>query len=419
MVLPTRSGKTFAAILATTRGVGPGFDLLRLALALLIMASHCSFLAGTSGLLSHLLHDVLHGVWPTGSLDASGPPTPPTAADLAYPPVTGPGRPFTLSHVPMFFALSGFLVSGSAFRTRRVLPFVGLRVIRIVPALFVEIFLSAVVLGGLFTTLPLDDYYTSSGFFSYFTNVAGVIKFTLPGVFTHDTPTDVVNSNLWTLPAELHSYLIAAVLIGTGVLFNRRIMTAIFVVATLALVVANTGFGYKDMAGTLDGDIAVYYFFAGVIFYLWKDVVPHSRALFIVALVFSYALMMSTRTAFIYPVLLTYVTLFIGLARLPQVPLLKTGDYSYGIYLYGYPISQALVVSVPALRGDMPALLASAVAVTLVFSVLSWHLVEKRFMPLKRLLSPRSAQIAVALHPDAGAASDLALAAIHPTANPS
>src|SRR5258708_1045719 len=54
--------------------------------------------------------------------------------------------------VPMFFALSGFLVAGSLERSGTLTKFLGLRVVRIMPALSVEVFISAIVLGALFTT---------------------------------------------------------------------------------------------------------------------------------------------------------------------------------------------------------------------------------------------------------------------------
>ncbi len=72
--------------------------------------------------------------------------------------------PFILLLVPMFFALSGFLVAGSLARTKTVVSFLGLRAIRILPALAVETLLSAFLLGAIFTALPLREYFTSSGF---------------------------------------------------------------------------------------------------------------------------------------------------------------------------------------------------------------------------------------------------------------
>jgi peptidoglycan/LPS O-acetylase OafA/YrhL len=55
----------------------------------------------------------------------------------------------------MFFALSGFLVAGSPERSKTLLTFLGLRAIRIYPALGVEVVLSALLIGTAVTTLPL------------------------------------------------------------------------------------------------------------------------------------------------------------------------------------------------------------------------------------------------------------------------
>ncbi|GLS61359.1 hypothetical protein GCM10007887_40660 [Methylobacterium haplocladii] len=46
-------------------------------------------------------------------------------------------------------------------------------------------------------------------------------------------------------------------------------------------------------------------------------------------------------------------------------------------------------------------LLALAIIFTGIFSVFSWHVIEKRFLHLKKYLSPRSAEISAALHPTA------------------
>ena len=93
----------------------------------------------------------------------------------------GGGQPlsFSPSHivmifmVPAFFALSGFLVTGSALRLRATVPFLTFRFLRILPALFVEVTLSALVLGPLFTRLPLAHYFSDPQFMRYFGNIAG------------------------------------------------------------------------------------------------------------------------------------------------------------------------------------------------------------------------------------------------------
>jgi peptidoglycan/LPS O-acetylase OafA/YrhL len=229
-------------------------------------------------------------------------------------------------------------------------------------------------------------------------NIIGIIQFTLPGVFRDHIGT-AVNGNLWTFPAEFHSYIITAVLIIVGLLFNRAVFTSILAAVTLPLIAINLLYGYGEDTNGLEGNTTVYYFFVGVLFYLWREKIVYSPRLFVLVLVCCWALMMSNKTVFIYPALLTYITLFIGMSNLPQWKLLKSGDYSYGIYLYSYPITQAIIGSIPATRGNLFLLLPTAIVFTGIFAYLSWHLAEKRVLVLKRYLSPRSARITEDMHP--------------------
>ena len=57
------------------------------------------------------------------------------------------------------------------------------------------------------------------------------------------------------------------------------------------------------------------------------------------------------------------------------------GDYSYGLYIYAFPIQQTLVRLMP---GTEPAaLLAATLPLTLAVAALSWHGVEKPALGLK------------------------------------
>lgn len=385
--------KTFGIILKDHNDIGPGFDLLRLGLAVAILVSHCSAVGGTRGIVPSLIDIFMNLI---GRAHAEG------AA-----PVISEGvrhgipwmRPIVVSHVPMFFALSGFLVTGSAFRTRRVLPFLGLRFFRIFPALCVEVGLSAIVIGAVFTTLPLSEYFTSRGFFVYFGNILGIVQMFLPGVTFGSN--NVVNANLWTLPSEFYSYLILAVLIVTGIAFNRIILTTLFAVSTAVLLIANWFFDFNAEPYILVGNINVYYFFAGAMFYHWRAHIPYSYWLFIPSIVISYVLLFSTHAVYVIPLFLTYITVFVGLTDFPKYRLLESGDYSYGIYLYGFPISEALVSTFPVLRANFFGLVPAAIISTSLFAFLSWHLVEKRFLRLRKYFSARSAKIAEELHPNA------------------
>jgi peptidoglycan/LPS O-acetylase OafA/YrhL len=60
--------------------------------------------------------------------------------------VSGSVRPLILAILPLFFALSGFLVTASLLRSKAIAEYVTLRVLRIVLALFVEVYVAALPL---------------------------------------------------------------------------------------------------------------------------------------------------------------------------------------------------------------------------------------------------------------------------------
>jgi peptidoglycan/LPS O-acetylase OafA/YrhL len=131
----TAKAISIAERLDATKGRPTGFDYLRIILALGVIVAHAFPLS--------------YGIQ--------------YAYQLERTPLGG----FQAWIVPMFFALSGFLVAGSLERNP-IGVFVGLRVIRIAPALAVEVTLSALLLGPLLTTVPLAHYFADPKFRSYF-----------------------------------------------------------------------------------------------------------------------------------------------------------------------------------------------------------------------------------------------------------
>ncbi len=397
MNLTVFRGKSFGQILDMNRGTGLGFDIVRLALAILILFSHTSGIIGTHGTITGIMNWIFQ-VDPHTARNIAAATALEVPGQTNVNKLTGLGRPVTLSYLPMFFALSGFLVTGSALRTQRLIPFLGLRVLRLLPALLVEVTLSAIILGSIFTTLPLSQYYSSAGFWNYFLNIIGHVQFLLPGVFK-ETGSAVVNANLWTLPWEFKCYIFMSTIIILGLLSKKVLLTYLYVVLTAGLLIASIGYDYQVVPAQLGGPTLVYYFLTGMIFFLWRDKIIFHEGIFLFAGVLSYAFMMSSRTVFVYPLLLTYVTMFIGLFPFRQFNLLKSGDYSYGIYLYGYPVTQSLVLTFPYLKTNLAVAAPVALIATAAFAWMSWHGVEKHCLKLKRHLSPQSAKINENLHP--------------------
>ena len=113
-------GATFQQILDECGGAGRGFDVLRLALSVLILLSHCSWIVGMSGVTVSILNAIFHLNPDIASRLAKATTT---VTDPNVHQLTGLARPITMSYLPMFFGLSGFLVTGSALRTRKLIPF--------------------------------------------------------------------------------------------------------------------------------------------------------------------------------------------------------------------------------------------------------------------------------------------------------
>jgi len=368
--------ETIGGALARYRGIGPGFDLLRIGLALYIFYGHALWVAG-------------------GASSVAGVPTIAAAATAATAAAvergfTGWTRPFHVAAVPVFFALSGFLVIGSALRLRATSTFLAFRFMRIFPALIVETCLCAVLLGAALTTLPLDQYFREPGFWRYLGNMVGWISFHLPGVFTTNPVQNVVNANLWTLPSEFDCYAITAVLMITRIIYDRRLFSLLYAVVALSFLVASFAVNFSITPGILPPVAITFYFFTGVLVYHWREKIPANGYLFIAAAILSYFLLLEPRAVYIAPIPVAYCMAFFGMIAIPKIPLIGRGDYSYGIYLYGFPICQALVATFPdVFVGHRYLLLAAGGLVTCAWAAFSWHMIEIHALKLKRHLPPR------------------------------
>ena len=355
-----RNSISIGSVLESSGGVGRGFDTLRVFLSVAILCWHSV--------------NISYGV------QAALPV-------LSIPPVNG----VIMSLLPIFFALSGFLVMGSALRTMSLPVFLTSRVLRIVPALATEITLSAVLLGGMVTTLSAAKYYTNPGFFKYFGSLIGKIQYSLPGVFTTNPLSNVVNNSLWTLAPEILCYAYIALVIAAGLLGRRTLLSFLIVIATAA---AFTGDNFVFAAARL-GDAArphtlIVAFALGNLLFLWRHSIPFNRWLFLICLLAGGALASNPSLVTAATPFLAYVTVYLGLLPLPRLPVLDRGDFSYGIYLYAMPVQQSFAFAFPRLR-HWYFNVAFALPVTIILAMLSWYAVEKPALRLRKTLSGMAA----------------------------
>lgn len=346
--------KTLSDGLAQANGRPSGFEYIRIVLAILILYSH-SFVQGT-GQESRLWH------------------------------YFGAGANVGQVFVPMFFAVSGFLVAGSLERTRSLSTFLGLRALRIFPALWTDILLAAFLLGPIVTTLPLDKYFSHHEFRLYMLNLLGEPHYYLPGVFK-DNPNKDVNGQLWTIRWELFSYIALTVCAVLSLHKHRRLFLGVVLISHVAFPAAlYLGLWHKVASYALT---VVTCFMAGVYCYINRDVIRLKFTWFVAAIAAVVGLPFFSDDLFLLmPFPIAYAAVYLGCLNPRRLWIVSSGDYSYGIFLYHRQVQQVLWLFVPFARSWYGSFALSLVF-TFVVSYFSWHLIEKHALGLKRYLYAR------------------------------
>ena len=291
---------------------------------------------------------------------------------------------FTLGEhaVNGFFAISGFLVTMS-FVKRGWRDYALARLLRIAPGLIAATLVVALLIGGAMTTLDKGAYYSDPRLWRFISGTLTSFKSAaaLPGVFSGN-PLQFPMGTVWTLKYETLCYL-GVLLAGlAGLLAKPRLALAALVALALAAVVREvaTPDGPKGTETALRLPLI---FLAGGVIYLYRDRVRLSLPLLALALI---GLVPLSYTP-LYKAALYLVTAW-GILVLALAPALTRrsveppADLSYGVYLYGWPVQQALHALFPALGAV--ALLWPSLALTVIVAALSWYLIEKPALGVKR-----------------------------------
>ncbi len=291
--------------------------------------------------------------------------------------------------VDAFFITSGFLVTGSLLARQSALDFLVARILRIYPALIVVVLLSVFGLGAVLTTLPLADYFADPLTYRYLWKCATLIwgvAYNLPGVFDSNPYKGAVNGSLWTMPFEIRMYAFL-VIAWALLLLTRARQAPLFRVAVVAacgisgLLLLRQHF----VTGAESKGLHLFFmFFTGAAFHLEKARIRLHHAGFAGALAALVIAAVIDRDLFFIAYLLTAAYLLFYLAYVPGGALRgynRAGDYSYGFYIYAFPVQQTLIALYPGI--SVAALVLSAGAITLGCAMLSWHLVERHALAVK------------------------------------
>jgi peptidoglycan/LPS O-acetylase OafA/YrhL len=350
--LPERLGRARTILAAMTPF--PGFDGLRLAAALLVLVSHAMFTR------------------------AGAPPGDPVAQALANAGVGG---------VYVFFIISGFLLSRSLDREGDALRFAVNRVLRIYPGFVACVLVTALVFGAVGSSLPAGAYFTDIELLRHLRLTLDCLcsNAWLPGIWNFDGDAAmrrVVNGSLWSLSAEVLSYLLLLALW----LLVRSVTATVVGLVGLTLATRLSGAFYDQLAGVA---FTLPYFAGGATAYLVVRRFGVRTDLALASLVASALAAFWGLAPWALATFGAYALVWAGARPNPLSGFsARVGDWSYGVYLYGWPVQQLVRMASP---WDTPwVTVALSLPMTLVCAWLSYRLVEA---PALRLKAPATAAL--------------------------
>jgi peptidoglycan/LPS O-acetylase OafA/YrhL len=294
--------------------------------------------------------------------------------------------------VTVFFVISGYFVTMSYAHHHSLRAYARNRSLRIMPALCAVVLLCTFALGPLITSLPLREYFADAVTWRYLKCLLVFpLQYDLPGVFAGNH-SHAVNGSLWTLQHEVRLYVAIALLGALGIL-RPRVMFALL--ATLCAIRIYGIVEAPDVQAKLLGirsgklELAVKLaseFACGAFFYLVKEKIPLKKeGLLMCLLVIGASIFWKTPASNLaFDLAFSYVIIYAGFFKFaPLQGFSKYGDFSYGIYLYAFPMQQ-LCLHLFGNNVDFGVFLISSLVLTLVCGIFSWYAIEKPALGLKR-----------------------------------
>jgi peptidoglycan/LPS O-acetylase OafA/YrhL len=288
--------------------------------------------------------------------------------------------------VQIFFGISGFLVASSWTRNPRTVSFLAARILRIFPALFVVLVATAFVLGPAMTVLPLQEYFSSFATWIYVPTGLALLKAPggrLPGVFAEAPYPFTLNGSLWTLFFEVGLYCLIMAIGLIGWLRPRR-----FGIVLLGLAIAAAAVSLLPIARTsailANFALVTSPFLTGTTAWIWRDriSVRWPWPVLFVAVTTAALLLGMPATNPLFSMAIASLALYVALVPGGHIRSFNhLGDYSYGIYIYAFPVQQTIASLFP--RIGVGGLFAASFPVSLCLAIFSWHLIESPAMRVR------------------------------------
>ncbi len=352
------------------------FDVLRLLLAMVVIFSH-SYV---------VYHGTSHDIEP-------------------YMKINNNTSDFGSVAVNWFFIISGFLITGSIKNSASLKDYFVKRVLRILPGFTVAFLISIFLFGPLGSLKAVDIFDNIKNYFAHVAFKTNLIKLTTlqapkVGAGFEGTPLPkLLNEPLWTIQFEFICYLFVPVLALLRVFRIKWIAILLFLVAFALMLFQKFGSFFQFdpyYKAPFFGDPYYLprfftYFLSGTCFYIYRHRMPRNSIIMVISLALVlFASFQGKMLHIVMPTAGSYILFYIAFHPLINYSKFASkGDFSYGVYLYAWPIQQLLMYYLSD-HIEPLTLFGMATLITLAMAFLSWHLVEKRFLQLKNKYSKSS-----------------------------
>jgi peptidoglycan/LPS O-acetylase OafA/YrhL len=308
--------------------------------------------------------------------------------------------------VPIFFTISGFLITASIFNNPNIKYYFRNRYLRIFPALYLVFIITFIILlvGGVFSShlVVIKDILIWT-FFSIFTIYPNITPQSIKNQLTTNDP----NGSLWTIPVEIQFYLIVPLLyiiLKKSSLLRKNILIICLFILSVVFNVYRKSSSVEDLNPVLwkflTSSVFPHFwnFCLGMIIYLnWEKIkkifenrfIWWSIVYIVIIIIFKNHINNSNLRYYIYlylsqavlsGLIISFAYTFSDLNNI-----LRGNDMSYGIYIYHMPIANLYILNFGVNGNPIGYLL--ILCVVILISFLSWKFVEKPSLQLKKYKS--------------------------------
>ena len=283
--------------------------------------------------------------------------------------------------VKSFFVISGFLIAKSYTKTTSLKQYFIKRAKRILPAYIFVILLSTVVLFFV-SNLSVHHYFTNPATFRYVGWNLVFMNFmqpSLPGVFEHNF-IGAVNGALWTLKIEEGFYLLIPLLFYffDKIKNKTAVLILLYCCSIVYFQLFTEYYHLPILAKQLPGYLS--YFSVGMLLYFNFQTLQKFNMQLLFGAILLFLGMLYQYNGYLFPLSLGLLVILLAY----NLPFLnnfgKYGDFTYGIYIFHFPIIQ--VFTHFGLFEQYNPFLVSAIIgiVTLLMALFSWFFIEVQFL---------------------------------------